>query len=312
MWELYLADVDSTTGRWISPIMDSLTQQGTTLEGGGLDNWSAALAVEIAPGLSAGVTLSYATGSYSYERNYHEIDTRGLYEDLPYDFAELTLDEYVDSDISAFRSKIGFLYRAPDIFRAAFTVRPPAVLVVSETFSTRATAVYDNGDILPVEGPYTTSGTGAYDVLTPWTFGAGISLVLGPLLVSGDVEYTDWTQLEFRDAAVDLLDLNKDIKTLFRGTFEVRAGAELYIPWPGLRLRGGAMYLPSRYAGDPESFDQKYVTAGVGFLLGSSAMFDVAYAAGWWKSYRANYGGSSRVDESITTHNILATLSYRF
>lgn len=312
MWELYLADVDTVTGRWISPIRDSLTQAGTTLEGGGLDNWSVAGAVDIAPGLSAGLTLTYASGSYSYERTFRETDTRRIHTIPPYDLDELTVEDFIDSDISAFRAKAGLFYRSQDLFRVGLTIRPPAILAVRESFSTRGTVVYDNGDVLPVEGPYATEGTGQYDVLTPWTFGAGGSVVLDAVLLSADLEYTDWSQLEFRNADASLIALNREIKTLFRGTLNARAGVEVNLPAPGLRLRGGFMYFPSRYDGDPSEFDQKYITGGLGFLLGSTTMLDIGYAGGWWKTFRANYGGPSRVDEDITTHTVTATLSYRF
>jgi long-subunit fatty acid transport protein len=59
-------------------------------------------------------------------------------------------------------------------------------------------------------------------------------------------------------------------------------------------------------------YDQKYLTAGVGIPLGGFAMIDVAYAYGWWKTDRINYDATSRVDEDIKTHNVLATFSVRF
>ncbi len=52
--------------------------------------------------------------------------------------------------------------------------------------------------------------------------------------------------------------------------------------------------------------------AELGFLLGPSTMLDVAYARGWWDTFRTNYDSSSRTDEKITTNTVMATLSYRF
>ena len=133
-------------------------------------------------------------------------------------------------------------------------------------------------------------------------------------LLSGDVEYTDWTTMEFQNANKDLLAKNKDIKELFRETVNLRGGAEYDIKDLGLRVRGGFRYNTSPYkddAGKPE-FNQKYVTAGFGVLLGESTMLDVGYAHGWWKTFRVNYEGGPRVDEKINTNNIVATLSVRF
>jgi len=97
-----------------------------------------------------------------------------------------------------------------------------------------------------------------------------------------------------------------------RGTANLRAGAEYDLKDLGLRLRAGFIYNPSPFQGDPSSFDQKYVTGGLGFMLGESAMLDLAYAHGWWQSYISNYAPASSVEEKIATNTILATLVYRF
>ena len=100
------------------------------------------------------------------------------------------------------------------------------------------------------------------------------------------------------------------MKEIFRGTANLRAGAEYDLQT--VRLRGGFIYNTSPYQDDPSSFDQKYITAGVGVPLGGSTMLDIGYARGWWDTFRTNYDSSSRVDESITTNNFMMTFSYRF
>jgi hypothetical protein len=72
------------------------------------------------------------------------------------------------------------------------------------------------------------------------------------------------------------------------------------------------MYNPSPFKGDPTTFDQKYLTAGLGILLGESTMLDLGYARGWWDTFVYNYDATSRVDQKITTHTFLATLTHRF
>ncbi len=311
-WELYLANIDTVTGRWISPIRDRLTQLGTVLEGGGLNNWSAAGAVDIAKNLSVGVTLTFISGSYKFDRNYTERDTRNLYTTLPFDFDQVTIADNVESDLSGFGAKIGLLYRSEKHFRLGIAVKTPTTIRSKEDFSTSATSYFDNGDILPANGPFQSSGSNEYDVITPWVFSAGASVVLRDLILSGDVDYTDWTQLEFSDAPQALIALNQEIKTIFRPTANARFGAEYDISDIGLRLRGGFIYNTSPFDGDPSTFDQKYVTGGLGIPLGEASMLDLAYARGWWDTYRVNYDATSRVDESVATNNFLMTFSYRF
>jgi long-subunit fatty acid transport protein len=309
---LQLAEGDTNTGRFHSPIKNRVTQAGQVLEGGGINHWSFGGAMDVAENVSVGATLTYASGTYKYDRSYTETDTRNIYQTFPYDFDRLTIEEFVESDISGFGAKLGLMYRVPDRFRFGIAVKTPTTYQVKEDFGTTARSYFDNGYISPSSGPYETTGSGEYDVVTPWVFSAGASFVLQDILLSGDIEYTDWTQLEFASAPSSLMALNKDIKTLFRPTATLRAGAEYNISQIGLRLRGGFIYNPSPFEGDPSSFDQKSVTGGVGFLLGQSTMLDVGYAHGWWKSFRSNYNGPSQVSESVKTNTFLATFSYRF
>jgi long-subunit fatty acid transport protein len=311
--ELGLASADTNTGRFVSPINGMINQDGTVIEGGGIDNWSVGGAVDIARDLSAGVTLTFLSGRYDYDRKYQEVDVQNVYTSFPFDFDYLALDEFIRSDITGFGATLGIMYRLPERFRLGLTVRTPVSLRIKEEFGQTANSYFDNGDVLPADGPYETLGFGEYDVITPWAFGAGFSYIVGNLVLAGDAQATDWTQLEFDNANADLLALNTDIKELFRATLNWRAGAEYELPGSGVRVRGGFAYNTSPYERDQTSdFDQKYVTAGVGFSLAGYAMLDLAYAHGWWKTDRVNYDNSSQVNEDVSTNNFIATFSYRF
>ncbi len=311
-YQLFLANIDSTTGRFDSPITNNLTQSGQVIESGGINNWSGGAGIDMARNLSVGLTLTYLSGTYKYDRTYSEKDTKGVYNSLPFDFDELVISDNVTSDITGFNARLGMLYRVPDRFRFGINIKTPTTYNVKESFNTIARSYFDNGDVYPTDAAFETPGSNEYDVLTPWVFTVGGSFIIRDLVLSGDVEYTDWTQLEFDNANADLIALNKDIKQIFRPTVNLRAGAEYEIREYGLRLRGGFIYNPSPYEGDPSEFDQKYVTAGLGILLGETTMLDLTYARGWWKTFRTNYNSTSRVNEDIRTNNLMMTFSYRF
>ncbi len=311
-YQLYLADIDTLSGTFISPIANRLTQTAKVLESGGLNNWSIAGAFDVAKDLSIGATLTYLSGTYRYDRNYEEQDRQGLYNTYPYDFDRLTIDEYIESDISGVNAKFGLLYRVPDRFRFGMTIKTPTAFTLKETFGTAARSYFDNGDIRPSDAPLATTSSGQYDVHTPWVFSAGASVIFGNLVLAGDVEYTDWTQMEFVDANPDVMAQNRDFKTLFRPTANLRGGLEYDVQQIGVRLRGGFIYNPSPYEGDPTAFDQKYVTGGLGILIGGSSMLDFTYARGWWDTFRYNYNATSRTDEHVTTNTFLMTFSHRF
>jgi long-subunit fatty acid transport protein len=315
-WELYLADTTRNAQNqlvYYSPIIGRVTQVGKVLEGGGLNNWSAGGAIDIARNVSVGLSLNYVTGTYTYDRTYKEQDNRNIYTSpvngSPLQFDQFTQDDFVESDLSGFNAKLGLMYRVPDKFRLGIGVKTPTSLRVKESFGSTYKAFFDNGDIV---SPDPTNQSGEYDVLTPWVFSAGASIVVRDLVLSGDVEYTDWTQLEFRNANPDVIALNKDIKDLFRATANLRGGAEYDVKDLGVRLRGGFIYNTSPFRNDPSSFDQKYITAGLGILLSEDTMLDLTYARGWWKTFRYNYSGSPQLLEDVTTNNFALTFSYRY
>jgi long-subunit fatty acid transport protein len=307
-----LALADTLNDMFRSPIKNRVTQTGNVTEGGGLNNWSVAGAIDLGPNLSAGVTLTYVAGSYRYDRAYTEEDRNGHYNNPPFDFSSLQVDEFIDGDITGVTAKFGLMYRVPERFRIGFTVKTPTAFSIKENYGLTAQSTFDNADVVN----YSSDVSSDYDVRTPWVIGGGASVTLRDLVLCADAEFTDWTTLEFTDATGDLLKMNRQIKSLFRPTLEWRLGAEYDIAKSGIRLRGGFGYRPSPYKDDPSEFDRKTASGGIGILLSNTVMLDVAYSHSWWKNYRSNYPSndpaSSRVDESLTWNTVLATLSYRF
>jgi long-subunit fatty acid transport protein len=310
-YQLYLADVDTLSGRWISPITRNVTQSGDVRERGGLDNYSMAGAVDVAKNVSLGVTLTYIYGNYRYERFYEEEDQGNFHQSYPYDYQRLTLDEYIESEISGFTARFGLMFRS-DLVRLGLTAKTPSWMEVKELFGSTSRSYFDNGDIRPVDAPFSTEGSGQYDVHTPWVFGAGASLMVGELVLAGDIQFTDWTTLEFADANSDVIAWNREMSTIFRATLDWSAGFEQTVPGILLRIRGGFKYMTSPYRDDALQFDLKRASGGIGIPLGPSAMLDATYARTWGNSFRYNYDTSSRVDEELQNDTVLLTLSVRF
>ena len=324
-YELFLADIDNA-GNWRSPIGGMLTQLGTILESGGLNNWSVAGAIDVGKNLSMGVTVTYLSGSYRYDHTYKEQSNTGISTptlDSVQTFYSLSMNDYIDDDIAGWNAKFGLMYRVPDLFRLGITIKTPTAFNIRESFGTPASTPV-SASIRP-RSPFsynTTTfdpgeGSSEYDITTPWVFGAGASLILGDLVLAADAEYTDWTQLEFTNADPDVIANNQTIKQIFVGTTTVRGGAEYEIRPIGLRLRAGYMLIPSPYRGDPSSFDQKYVTGGLGIMLGEATMLDLAYAHGMRDTFVYSYTDQSGtiapvVSEQMKTNNFFLTLTHRF
>jgi long-subunit fatty acid transport protein len=310
-YELFLTD---TLG---NPLFrDRLQQRGKVLEGGGLSNWSFAVAIEAAKQLYLGGSLNIIAGSYTYNREYIETDVLDVYNaSMGADsaFRSLTLINTINGDISGFIARFGLLYRFDGGGRVGMTLKFPSYFTVREDFSTDGTSVFDVPDS---RGQFSYNlrqdGRTDYSVTSPFTLSAGISFPVRNFIIAGDVELTDWTQTKFSNADPLIEQYNTEIKDLFRPTVNLRGGAEYEFPASGLRLRGGFAYLPSPFRGDPSSYAQKYITGGLGFVIQNSIALDFGYAYGFWETYHVNYNSTSTTFEKITTHNLMTTVSYRF
>jgi len=324
-YQLYLADT-TLSGKWNSPITGRLTQLGTILEAGGLNNWSVGGAIDVGKNLSMGLTVTYLSGSYRYDHTYREEDRNGYYTSMPLavyqSFYSLAMNDYINDDIAGWNAKFGLMYRVPDVFRLGITIKTPTAFNIRETFGTPASspvvATVGTGGASTTTTFDPGEGSSEYNITTPWVFGGGASVILGDLVLAADAEYTDWTQLEFSNANPDVIANNQTIKQIFVGTTTLRGGAEYDIHQIGVRLRAGYMLIPSPYRGDPSSFDQKYVTGGLGILLGEATMLDLAYAHGMRDTFVYSYVdpngviAAPMVDQKITTNNFFLTLTYRF
>ncbi|MBP6672728.1 MAG: outer membrane protein transport protein, partial [Bacteroidetes bacterium] len=311
-------------------LQKNVNQRGEIVEGGSLGQWSFSGAVDIEENISLGVSLNVFSGNYDYTRSFVEEDTRNVYNNtstnLPSDSAYLRfnkfyLDNFLSSELSGSNITIGLMYRA-EVFRFGIIAKGPTSIKVQETYSDDGESVFDaNGGTWTPSNPsrkYSTPvSTNEYSVSSPWTFGAGGSLYILPeFLLAADIEYTDWTQIEWTENPY-LEKRNSLLQSEFRSVISYRIGAEFDIPSTEVRVRGGYSMTPSPYKNDPSSFDQTMFTGGAGIFLQRNVVLDAAFAYGSTKSFRNEYTvaglpNTARVDKTITTTLVNFTVSYRF
>jgi long-subunit fatty acid transport protein len=295
-------------------VTDSVQQESSVMEGGGLNSWSFGGAIEMAKGFTLGVGINILSGSYTYDRVFTETDARNVYRAWPYDFNRFRYESSVTSDISGYNVLIGMMYRKQGRYKIGFTVKTPTYYDISENFSDAGESWFKNGDYVQKKNP----GSTKYTIKTPPVLSAGASVQASDwLLLAGDAEYVDWTQMEFTNDNPDLMDENRVIRDAFRATTNLRGGAEFSLLNQGIRLRGGVVYNPSPYKGDPSSRDQIYYTAGIGATVDENVFVNASLAFGKWNTLRDNYYLSgmdtpSRTAEAVNTSTLNITLTYRF
>jgi len=320
-YQLFLAD--TINGKLVSLVKGNVQQSAIVREGGGINHWSFGGAIDIARDVALGASLNIVSGRYSYDREFSEDDARNLYQRLPGEslgrFDHFSLVSIINGELNGVNGLFGLMYRRAGKFQLGLTVRTPTSMSITETFSDEAQSRFDpnaNGTVDRFNVSF--DGKTEYRVITPPMFGAGISIRLRDwLMVGGDAEYIDWTQIEFDSSNPDLLAENRLIQRLFRPTTNLRGGIEVSLWDQGVHLRGGVIWKPSAYENDSPEFDQLYYTAGIGIQLDNRVTLNGAYALGAWKTFRDNYSiagipSASRTNESISTNNLNVTLTYRF
>jgi long-subunit fatty acid transport protein len=308
-YKLYLTDTLRN-----SILTGNVQQTGKILESGGLNHWSFGGGIDIAPNLSFGISLNFVSGSYSYDREFTEVDTRNVYSIFPDNFHDWTYTSTIKSDLTGFNALFGLLYRKPGKFQIGGTVRIPTTYDISETFTDDGLSKFDDGFTASFALP---AGETKYKVVTPLVLSGGISVQpLDWLLLAGDAEYTDWTEMEFDSNNPDLIQENRNIKKWMRNTWNLRGGTEVSIWEIGLKVRAGIEWKPSPWKNDPSSYDQWAYTVGLGLVIDESSSINASYALGSWKTFRDNYSWgntpASRTSETVTTNTINITFSHKF
>ncbi len=325
-FQMYLADTTSNFGR--SPLLlypvvtDSVMQSATILEGGGLNHWSFGGAVEIAQDLMIGASLNFVTGSYTYDRQFTETDTRNVYQagyTFPFNFNDFTYENTISSDISGFNALFGMMLRKQGRYQIGLAIRTPTHYDIDETFSDNGQSFFKDGQSYTFP-PY--DNKTKYSITSPFVFSGGVSVQATDWLVlAGDAEYTDWTQMQFDSNDPALVAENHYIQSSMKATWNLRGGAEVTIWSIGLHLRGGYILKPSPYVGDPPSYNQTYYTGGLGYDLDRNVTLNGAIALGTWNTFRNNYSyltpsgqtyTSSTSKEAENSTYVVVNLSYRF
>jgi long-subunit fatty acid transport protein len=315
-FRIFLAD---TLDDYLFPVLTDSVQQSTRiLEGGGINHWSFGGGIDIAKNLSIGVTLNFVSGTYTFDNEFTESDTRNIYKStyrFPYNFDHWIYANTITSDLSGFNALFGIMYRQPGKYRIGATVRVPTTYEISQTFTEDGTSYFDDGFFEKLSPALIHESK--YQIVTPLVVSGGLSAQpLDWIMIAGDAEYTDWTQIEFETDDQELKKEHRDFKKMLRETWNLRCGAEVSIWDIGLKLRAGLEYKPSPWKNKPSSYDQIKYTCGFGFIIGENSSINASYALGVWKTDRSNLYWinvpSFETSELVTTNTINVTFSHRF
>lgn len=302
-------------------INGKLNQSGSILNQGAINSWYFGGAIEIEQNVFVGATVNIITGTFKRTVEYWEEDLLQNYPSTlrldPADsrtagFQSFYRNTILDWNISGWDAKIGIIAKVNELLNLGASVRFPRTYTIKETYSVYGESYFTN-TTFKIDPPI--DYRSEYDITTPYEFTLGGSFNNDIVTLSAEATMIDYTQMQFTSGLDQVIreQNNNEIKSLFRTVFNLNAGAEIRIPNSGFALRGGFMYKPSPYQGDPTEYDKKYITAGIGYKTGSNLALNIAYSYGWWKDFGDNYGYNvSRTYQNLTKDNFLIGVSYNF
>ena len=261
------------------------SQMAIESETGGLYLWSFGAAVDVSPNVSVGAALNYWSGKDNYT---------WLYEDT---FLGRTIDDAYKDRYSGLNAKFGFRIQPNKYLILGGTIDSPVTYTIEEDV-TQITEEQGGSEIY--------FDTYEYKISLPFGLGAGLALQFENLTLAGDINYADWTQMEYKRLE-DAAEANRLIKETYTDALRFHLGAEYLIPQIGTSLRAGFYQDPLPYKSRWVKKDRNFFTAGIGFLIDQVMTLDVAWAHGSWELHDLGL----LLTEKYTTDRIFVSVAYR-
>jgi len=259
-----------------------------------------------------GLSVGFPSIRYVEYGTYIESDL-----DQALDLDQYTLKEELITSGSGVNVKLGVIYRASEWLRVGAAIHSPSWLSLRDSYSNSINSKFRNLDTYYFESP---QGSYQYNLRTPARYMANAAFIIGKTgVISADYEFVDYSQarLNRSNQILDDYDFsveNQAITTIYRGTHNVKVGAEARVAdvW---RLRAGAGYQQSPFTnGTVQSNASQFnYASGVGYRKGNYYI-DLAWSM--WQSQADYYlydpamVDVSRLERSRTS--IMATIGFRY
>ncbi len=282
---------------YINPNKQESTNRG---EAGGLYDWSFGGAIDLSPQVSMGLTLNYWSGKYEYT-----LLSDGVYNSNDTSYSYQWNDDITDN-YSGYNAKFGARIQPNQVLVIGATIETPVTYTIKESWL----ELTDNIFYSPFQDSIHESpdeGNSKYKFTLPFSFGLGISASIKNITLATDINYTDWTQMEYKRIA-EKSDYNRIIKQVYKDVIRWHIGSEYTIPKIGTSLRVGYYQNPFPFKSAWIKSDRSYFTCGFGLLIDQVTTIDFALVHGSWEI--RNLSGD--LASKNTVNQIFVSTAYRF
>lgn len=275
-------------------------------ENGSVGAWQAGFAAAASPTLNLGVTATLLTGSSDRSREFTYAGTNPVNRERT--FTETTID------YTAVTGSLGALVTPNEHVRIGLTLHLPSHFTLNGSGHDDIFRVQANPeDTIDINENF------AFDdeIKLPFRLAGGLSWSGNGLLVSGDLTYADWKEIDYAGAI-----RADDREFAYDSTVDIRVGAEYLLRPIPLRLRAGFASQPLPYdlvatdvfngtaARAEIEQDRRFFTFGLGYLVDESLSLDLGIAKGGFERRGRSDAGVETV-EKVDESRVMAGATFR-
>ena len=272
-------------------------------------------AIEAAPGLFFGVSVNFWGGTKDYSwkhtiiKGIYEVDVLGeLWEVM---LPDITVDTHYQEKYSGINFTIGGLFKTDQHLQIGGVIKTPVKLTAKRDEDNRIQEMaYPGYEAIPDSSFLVFT---EHEIQSPWIFQLGGALNVGPLMVSGDVELNDYSQIRYKTApptGETLSEANREIRKNYHSVLNTHVGGQFSVPGIGLKLRAGYGHYQSPFKDGLAGWDRKVYSFGGGISFEGKYSLDVCYAISAWEMKPFEWIAETLIDEKIEHKQLLLSFSY--
>jgi len=282
-------------------------QQQTVRENGGLGEFAFSLGANYSDVLYLGATLGI------HQLRFHQDISTFEEDDMDKNdyFNSFTFNENLDVYGTGFTAKLGLIYRPVSFIRFGAAFHVPTFYRIREEFSTHLRGTFDVESATSERSPLNSY---KYWLRTPYRAIGSVAFQIPEIAtINVDYELTDYSIMNYdSDYPEDFMDVNQNMKNIYKLTSNLRAGAEVVIK--PIYIRGGFAFYGSPYENKVPGINTYNLlyAGGLGFRT-EKFFFDIGgtFCTNELKYELYEEDANGAVISSLKS-NFMATLGFRF
>jgi len=302
----------------------TVQQASRVEESGKMREFSFGAAYEASKGVFLGVSVNIPYGTYRFLRVFEEDDIydHNNGQNGTTDFDYLTYVDEFSSEILGINARFGVIGYVTPAFRLGANVETPTSMSIEESYSTRLSTVFDNGDTFEYGGGIEDEGQGVfkYTLTSPWRIGVGAAYESPKFLAMFDVEWIDWSSMRYKSPSTNFSGVNAQISNQLTAVFSTKVGFEYR--FSKLDIRAGFGYTPDPHgdradtpANPTVDEERSYASFGLGYKFNRMFRADIGWIGEQYKEIYQPYTeveGAPVVREEHTRGRVLVGVSVLF